>query len=143
MLIEDLNLSVNLIGASVYDDYAHHPTEIKATYNSLSNKKYNKSWVIFQPHTYSRTQNLLSEFAESLKDFDNIIITDIYAAREKNVYGISSLDLVDEINKLEKNAKYISEFEKIAEFLKENVNENDIVITLGAGTITNLGKMLV
>jgi len=132
-----------LNNASVFDDYAHHPTEIKATYNSLSNKKYNESWVIFQPHTYSRTQNLLTEFADSLKDFDNIIITDIYAAREKNEYGISSLDLVNEINKSEKNAKYISDFEEIVEYLKENVKENDIVITLGAGTITNLGKMLV
>jgi len=132
-----------LNSASVYDDYAHHPTEIKATYNSLSNKKYNKSWVIFQPHTYSRTKNLLSEFADSLKDFDNIIITDIYAAREKNEYGITSSDLVTELNKLGKDAKYISDFEDIAMFLKENVKENDIVITLGAGTITNLGKIII
>ena len=132
-----------LNNASIYDDYAHHPTEIKATYNSLSNKKYNKSWVVFQPHTYSRTKNLLKEFANSLKDFDNIIITDIYAAREKNEYGISSLDLVNEIKKQEKNAMHISEFNDIVEFLKNNVQENDIVITLGAGTITNLGKMLV
>jgi len=129
--------------ASVYDDYAHHPTEILATYNSLSYKIYNKSWVVFQPHTYSRTKNLLSEFANSLKDFDNIIITDIYAAREKNEYGISSLDLVNELYKFGKNANYISDFEEIAKYLKENVKENDIVITLGAGTITNLGKMLI
>jgi len=86
---------------------------------------------------------LLSEFANSLKDFDNIIITDIYAAREKNEYGISSLDLVNELYKFGKNANYISDFEEIAKYLKENVKENDIVITLGAGTITNLGKMLI
>ena len=128
---------------TIYDDYAHHPTEIKATFNSLSNKKYNESWVIFQPHTYSRTQNLLKDFAVSLKDFDNIIITDIYAAREKNEFGISSLDLVNEITKLGKSAKYISEFSDIVKYLKENAKPNDIVITLGAGTITNLGKMLV
>jgi len=132
----------NLNNASIFDDYAHHPTEIKATFNSLSNKKYNKSWVVFQPHTYSRTKNLLSDFADSLKDFDNIIITDIYAAREKNEFGISSKDLINELNKLGKSALYISDFKDIANYLKDNVKENDIVITLGAGTITNLGKML-
>jgi len=131
-----------LNNASVYDDYAHHPTEIKATFNSLSNKKYNNSWAVFQPHTYSRTKSLLSEFADSLKDFDNLIITDIYAAREKNEYGISSLDLVNELGKLEKNAIYISDFNEIADYLKKNVKENDIIITLGAGTITNLRKIL-
>ena len=67
---------------NVYDDYGHHPTEIEAVANALKNKKYNQSWVIFQPHTYSRTKNLLNDFAKALINFDNIIITDIYAARE-------------------------------------------------------------
>ena len=75
--------------ASVYDDYGHHPTEIIATAKSLMNKKYNKSWVVFQPHTYSRTKNLLEDFAKALLNFDHIIVLDIYAAREKNVYGVS------------------------------------------------------
>ena len=69
---------------SVYDDYGHHPTEIIATANALKQKKYNKSWVIFQPHTYSRTKSLLNDFAKALTNFDNIIVTDIYAARETN-----------------------------------------------------------
>lgn len=129
--------------ASVYDDYAHHPTEITATANCLTNKKYNKSWVVFQPHTYSRTKTLLDDFANALILFDNIIVLDIYAAREKNTFDISSKDLVDKINKLGKEAKYIPKFEECASYIKENVNKGDIVITLGAGTVTKIGPMLV
>ena len=129
--------------SSVYDDYAHHPTEIKATYNSLSNKKYNKSWVIFQPHTYSRTKTLLDDFANSLINFDHIVVLDIYAAREKNTYNISSKDLVDKINSLGKEAKYIPDFKECVKYVKDNIEKNDIVVTLGAGTVTEIGPMLV
>lgn len=129
--------------ASVYDDYGHHPTEILATANSLSNKKYNESWVIFQPHTYSRTKNLLDDFANALINFDHIVILDIYAAREKNIYEISSKDLVHKISTLGKDVKYIPDFDECASYVKNNVKENDIVITLGAGTVTNIGPMLI
>ncbi len=129
--------------ASVYDDYAHHPTEIVATFNSLSNKKYNESWVIFQPHTYSRTINLLDDFANILSKFDHIIILDIYAAREKNTYGISSKDLLNKIIPLNKNAKYIPDFQECSNYVRNNVKQNDIVITLGAGTVTEIGSLLV
>ena len=128
---------------SVYDDYAHHPTEIKATYNSLKNKKYNHSWAIFQPHTYSRTKLLLNDFADALKEFDNIIILDIYAARETNTYNISSKDLADKINSLGKKALYIPDFDECVKYVKNNVQEDDIVITIGAGTVTEIGPMLV
>ena len=128
--------------ASVYDDYGHHPTEIIATAKSLKNKKFNESWVIFQPHTYSRTKNLLDEFANALLNFDNIIVLDIYAARENNIYGITSEDLANKIKSLGKNAKYISDFEQCVSFVKNNVKENDIVLTLGAGTVTKIGPML-
>ena len=127
----------------VFDDYAHHPTEIKATCNAVKNKKYNKSWVIFQPHTFSRTKTHLKDFAKVLSEFDNIIVTDIYAAREKDDGTISSNDLKNEIEKNGKKAMYISKFEDIVKLIKEEAEENDIVITLGAGTITNLGPMLV
>ena len=130
-------------GASVYDDYGHHPTEIKATATALKQKEYNKSWVVFQPHTYSRTKNLLNEFAESLIYFDNIIVTDIYAAREDNIYNITSKDLVDKIKELGKDAIYISNFEDIVKYLDENVKKDDIILTLGAGTVTEIGPMLV
>ena len=86
---------------SIFDDYAHHPTEITATANAIKNKKYNESWVIFQPHTYSRTKLLLDDFAKSVSLFDNIIILDIYAARETDTLGISSVTLKEEIEKFE------------------------------------------
>lgn len=129
-------------GASIYDDYGHHPTEIIATSTSVNNKKHNRSWVVFQPHTYSRTKNLLDDFAKALINFDNIIVLDIYAARETNTYNISSKDLVDKIISLGKDAKYISDFDDCVSFLKDNVKENDIVLTLGAGTVTQIGPML-
>lgn len=129
--------------ASVYDDYGHHPTEIIATAKALMNKKYNKSWVVFQPHTYSRTINLLDDFAKALLNFDNIILLDIYAARETNTYGVTSKDLADKLSSLGKSAMYIPNFDKCAEFLKDNVKPEDIVITLGAGTVTNIGPMIV
>ena len=125
---------------NVYDDYGHHPTEIVATANALQQKKYHESWVIFQPHTYSRTKNLLNDFAYALQNFDHIIITDIYAAREKNIYGISAKDLADKIGE---SALYISDFNDIVNYVKEHTIPNDIVLTLGAGTVTNIGPMLV
>lgn len=128
---------------SVYDDYAHHPTEIKATYDALYNKKFNKAWVIFQPHTYSRTKNLLNEFAESLSHFDHIIITDIYAARESNTYGVSSKDIADKINSSKKsNCVYIKDFKDVVSYVKENAQPNDIILTLGAGNVTDIGPMI-
>ena len=129
-------------GASIYDDYAHHPAEIKATYDAMMQKEFNRSWAIFQPHTYSRTQNLLNDFAQSLSGFNNIIITDIYAAREQNTYGISANDLVNQINKTQKHAIYIKDFNDIAKYIRERVMPNDIVLTIGAGTVTNIGPMI-
>ncbi len=128
---------------SVYDDYGHHPTEVLATAKALNNKTYNKSWVVFQPHTYSRTKNLLNDFAKALSNFDNIILLDIYAAREQNTYNISSKDLVNKLISLGKDAKYIPDFDECTNYIKNNVKENDIVITLGAGTVTNIGPMLI
>ena len=127
---------------NIFDDYAHHPTEIKATANAIKNKTYNKSWVIFQPHTYSRTKLLLDDFADAISNFDNIILLDIYAAREQNTYNVSSSDLADAIKKLGKDVVYIPEFNDVVSYIKENVKENDIIITLGAGTVTNLGPMI-
>lgn len=130
-------------GAKVYDDYGHHPTEINATADALRKKVYNHSWVIFQPHTFSRTVEHLDEFAKCLTNFDNIIVTDIYAAREINTFNISSKDIVEKIEALGRKALYISDFDDIAEFLKRNVKANDVVLTQGAGTITKLAHKLV
>ena len=130
-------------GVSVYDDYGHHPTEILATAHSVKQKKHRQSWVVFQPHTYSRTKNLLDDFAKALLNFDNVIITDIYAAREDNIFGISSKDLVDRLQHYGKKSVYISNFNDIVKYLKDYTIKNDIVLTLGAGTVTNIGPMLV
>ena len=107
------------------------------------NKKDHQSWVIFQPHTYSRTKNLLDDFANALLHFDNVIILDIYAARETNTYNISSKDLVSKLHSLGKEALYIPDFNECVDYIKKNVTENDIVLTLGAGTVTNIGPMLI
>ena len=130
-------------GASIYDDYGHHPTEIIATAKALANKKYNQSWVVFQPHTYSRTKNLLDDFATALLNFDNILVLDIYAARESNTYNISSQDLVNRIKELGKTALYMPSFDECVNYLKSNVKNNDIVVTLGAGTVTEIGALLI
>ena len=129
-------------GAKIFDDYGHHPTEITAVANALKKKKYNHSWVVFQPHTYSRTKALLEDFANCLTNFDNIIVTDIYAAREVNTYNVTSKDIVDKIDELGRRAYYIPDFDDIIEFLKRNVKPDDIVITQGAGTITQIAHHL-
>lgn len=129
---------------NVYDDYAHHPTEIEATAKAMKNKTYNESWVVFQPHTYSRTINLLDDFARVLNSFDHVIVTDIYAAREYNTFNISAQDLVNRINTLfyNKGALYISDFNNIARYIRQNAKPNDIVLTVGAGTVEKVGPLI-
>jgi len=122
----------NYNGALVVDDYAHHPTELKATL-----------WCIFQPHTYTRTKALLNEFAEAFYSADKVIITDIYAARELDPGDIHSKDLVKKLYQNHVDATYISTFEDITEFLRENVKDNDLVITAGAGPIFKVAEALV
>ena len=130
-------------GVSVYDDYGHHPTEILATGEALKQKHYRQSWVVFQPHTYSRTQMLLDDFAKALLNFDHVIVTDIYAAREQNTYNISSQDLVNRIKDFGKDALYIRDFDDIVSHIKANAKTNDLVLTLGAGTVTEIGPMII
>ena len=130
-------------GAKVFDDYGHHPTEINATVMGIKNKKYNESWVVFEAHTYSRLVAHLKEFAQSLVHFDHIIIIDIYAAREVNTYNITEDDLIKEINKLGKEAIHISNHEDVVKYLKDNVKEGDIILTLGAGNVTKIASLLV
>lgn len=129
-------------GAKIYDDYAHHPTEIKATLESALKVKHNKLWVVFQPHTYSRTKALFNEFVTAFDNADTLILTDIYAAREKDDGTVSSKMLADEINKKKKNCLYIATIEEVADYLKNNVQKNDIILTIGAGTVTKIGYMI-
>ena len=129
--------------ALVYDDYAHHPTEINATYNAVKNISCHQNWAIFQSHTYSRTKEHLEEFANVLKQFDNIIIAPIYAAREINVDNVKEEDLVNLIKKDNPNVCYIDSFDKILTYLKENIQDNDLVISIGAGPINKVTKELI
>lgn len=129
--------------ARIYDDYAHHPTEIKATINAAKQLNHNKLWVIFQPHTYTRTSTLFDEFANAFDGADELILTDIYAAREVDTGIVSSKMLADAINKVSNNCTYMSTFDEIKTYLKENVKENDLVLTVGAGSITKLGYELI
>lgn len=132
-----------LNGARIYDDYAHHPTEIKATINAAKQLNHNKLWVIFQPHTYTRTSTLFDEFSNAFDGADELILTDIYAAREIDTGVVSSKMLSDSINKVSNNCTYLSSFEEIKNYLRENVKENDLVLTVGAGSITKLGYELI
>ncbi len=127
---------------TIYDDYAHHPTEIEATLESAKNKSKNKVIVVFQPHTYSRTKLLFDKFSHAFNNADIVILTDIYAAREIDDGTISSKMLADRLIQNGVNAMYISSFEEIANKIKELVEPNDIVLTIGAGTITKLSDLL-
>ncbi len=127
---------------TIIDDYAHHPTEIKATLAAVKNFPHKKIWCIFQPHTYTRTKALFRDFSKAFFDADEVIITDIYAAREKDTGEISSVDLVNVINNESNNAIYESEFEEIASIIAEDAKPGDIVLTFGAGSITELGEMI-
>lgn len=131
-------------GVKVIDDYAHHPTEIKATLAAAKNIHHHKLWCLFQPHTYTRTLALFDEFADAFGDADVLILAEIYAAREKNIYKVSSKGLVEEIMKKhpEKEVYYMESFEEMAAYVKANAVENDLVLTMGAGDIYKVGSMI-
>lgn len=131
-------------GVTVTDDYAHHPTEISATINSARSGEINELWIAFQPHTYTRTHDLLDEFAAALSDADHVILLDIYAAREKDTGIVHSKDLADKINALGKAKAYYAEsFEAAKEFALEYCKKGDMLVTMGAGDVFKLGEMLV
>ncbi len=133
----------NYNGALVVDDYAHHPTELKATLSAAKKMKQSKLWCIFQPHTYTRTKSLLNEFAEAFYAADKVIITDIYAAREQDPGDIHSKDLVEKLYQNNVDVTYISKFEDITDYLRDNVKDNDLVITAGAGPIYQVAEALI
>lgn len=128
--------------AKVFDDYGHHPTEIEATAKAFVSKEHNESWVIWEGHTYSRVFEHKDEFAESLRYFDHIIVIDIYAAREENKFGIKPEYIVDKLKVMNKDAIYISDYDEIITYLKERVQDNDIILTLGAGYVTKISDLL-
>lgn len=128
----------------IIDDYAHHPTEIKATLSAVRNMKHNNLWCLFQPHTYTRTMALLDDFSSAFDEADKVVLAEIYAAREKNIYKISSKTLMNKIkeNSPSKDVYFFKEFEEIANFVYNNAEEGDLVITMGAGDIYKVGEMI-
>ena len=126
-------------GAPVYDDYAHHPGELSCLIDAVRTQGYNRVVVAFQPHTYTRTHALFEDFIRELKRVDVCVVAEIYAAREQNLIGISSRDLVERIP----GATYCETLPQVTEFLKANVREGDIVLTVGAGDIYRAGEALV
>lgn len=130
-------------GVTVIDDYAHHPTEIKATLTAAAKYPHRHLWCVFQPHTYSRTKALLHEFAEALSLAEHVILTDIYAAREADPGDISSRTLQAEMEKLGKSVSYIPDFEEIEKYLLKNCVNGDLLITMGAGNVVEIGNDLI
>ena len=126
-------------GITIYDDYAHHPTEIRATLSS-ANCGQTRTVTVFQPHTYTRTKALLSEFADALSLSDVVVLAKIYAARETDTLGVSSQTLADEIAKKGKEVYCFDTFDEIENFLLQFCSEGDLLITMGAGDIVTWAK---
>lgn len=129
-------------GVTIVDDYAHHPTEIAATLRAAKNYPHKKLWCVFQPHTYTRTKALMEDFAKSLALADEIVLADIYAARETDTLGISSDTLREKIEALGTKAHYFKSFDAIENYLLEHCENGDLLITMGAGDVYQIGEHL-
>lgn len=137
----EIKASVNSI--LVVDDYAHHPTEIKATINATKQYNPNNLWCIFQPHTYTRTKSLLEQFGTAFSSHCNVIVTDIYAAREADTGEVHSRDLVDLLNKNGVKAVYIQDFQEISNHVVDRCTPGDMIITIGAGDVYKIGELII
>lgn len=130
-------------GVLIYDDYAHHPVEIKSTLKAVREAfKERRLWAVFQPHTYSRTAALLADFALSFGSADKIVILDIYASAREKKGDVSSTDLFSRIKEAGGDVYYEGSIDRAASFLKDNVKKGDIVLTLGAGDVWQAGRKL-
>ena len=125
-------------GADVYDDYAHHPDELKATIEAVRTMKYNRIVLAFQPHTYSRTKALFDDFVRELRKADLLVLAEIYAARERNTVGISSRDLQAQIP----GSVYCRTLPQVTEYLRSIAGPGDVILTVGAGDIFRAGEAL-
>ena len=126
-------------GADVYDDYAHHPSELKAVLDAAEPLGYNRLLVVFQPHTYSRTKALFADFVQQLRRPTITYLAEIYAARETNTIGISSRDLAEQIE----GARFFPSFGGLLEALRQEARPGDLILTVGAGDVYRIGESLV
>ena len=125
-------------GADIVDDYAHHPAEIEVTLSAAKKMSYKRVWAVFQPFTFSRTKMHLEAFAKALSIADNVVMTEIMGSREINTYGITTQDLADEIP----GSVWFDTFDKVADYLKANIDEGDLVLTLGCGDVYKIAKII-
>jgi UDP-N-acetylmuramate--alanine ligase len=130
-------------GVSVIDDYGHHPTEIKATLAAARQCGYGKIHVVFQPHRYTRTRDLMEEFAAAFADADSLVVLDIYAASEKPIEGITGELLARRISEESgKNAQYVSSLAEAVSAAAAAAQDGDMILTLGAGSVSQLGPLI-
>ena len=125
-------------GADIYDDYAHHPSELECLMDAVEKLNYQRSIVVFQPHTYTRTAALFDDFVKELKRPDVLLLAEIFAAREKNTIGISSAALAKEIE----GSSFHPSFDELETVLKAIARPGDIILTVGAGDVFKLGERL-
>ena len=130
----------NIGDVIVIDDYAHHPTEIKATLTAAREYPHDELWVVFQPHTYTRTKAFLHQFAEVLTLADHVVLADISAAREPDTGMVSSRDIVNLLKEAGTDVYYFPTFGEIEDFLLSQVKGHDLLITMGAGDVVNIGE---
>ena len=126
-------------GADVYDDYAHHPGELKALLDTVESLNYQRTVLVFQPHTYTRTAALFDDFVEQLKRPDVLLLAEIFAAREKNTIGISSAALAQQVP----NSFFFPSFPELENALRALARPGDIILTVGAGDVYKIGEHLV
>lgn len=130
-------------GVTVIDDYAHHPTEIRATLNAAKTGNFRRLFVIFQPHRYTRTMHLFDDFARAFNLADVVLMLDIYPAGENPIEGVTTQALIEKIKSFgHKNAMYAPTFEMIESYVISNAKEGDAVIVMGAGSVTKLSDIL-
>jgi UDP-N-acetylmuramate--alanine ligase len=130
-------------GVSVIDDYGHHPTEIRATLAAARECGYRKVHVVFQPHRYTRTQSLMDEFATAFDNADSLFVLDIYPAGEPPILEITGEALARRIGENGTPAKYVSSFENAATSVLALAHQGDMILTLGAGSVSQLGPMII
>ena len=126
-------------GADIYDDYAHHPGELAATFDAVRTMGYERVVVAFQPHTYTRTKALFNDFVEVLALADVTLLAEIFAAREQNTIGISSMDLANKVP----GSQYFATLPELTAHLREIAQPGDLILTVGAGDIYKAGEALV
>jgi len=130
-------------GVTVIDDYAHHPTEIRATLSAAKGANFRRIFVIFQPHRYTRTFHLFDDFARAFNLADSVLILDIYPAGENPIEGITTQALIEKIKSFgHKNAIYAPDFEMIESYIVASAKDGDVVIVMGAGNVTKLSDIL-